>query len=89
MTEDEMVSLFSFLFSLKYMLRNALTHVLFGNVLLDLQLFGAVFPASFLLLNSSLVQVWFESRYCMISIVLNFFRYFYGPNVIDICEYFM
>ena len=74
---------------LKYMLRNSLTHVLFRNVLLDLQLFGAVFPASFLLLISSLVQVWLESRYCMISIVLNFFGYFYGPNVIDICEYFM
>ena len=71
------------------MLRNSLTHVLFRNVFLDLQLFGDVFPASFLLLISSLVQFWFESRYCMISIVLNFFRYFYGPNVIYVCEYFM
>ena len=71
------------------MLRNSLTHVLFRNVFLDLQLFGDVFPASFLLLISSLVQFWFESRYCMISIVLNFFRYFYGPNVTYVCEYFM
>lgn len=53
--------------------------MLFQSVLFNIQVF-CNFLAFFLLLTSSLIPLWSESRRCMISILLNLVRYILWPE---------
>ena len=55
---------------------SSLTHVLYRNVLFNLQVLGD-FLALFLLLSSSLIPLWTKSRCCMIFIPLNFVKMYF------------
>ena len=59
---------------------SSLTYALFISVLLNLQVFWD-FPAIILLLISSLIPLWSESRHCIISVLLNSSRCVLWPRM--------
>ena len=78
---------FSFSFSSKYLIhvlfRNVLAHVLLRSVFCKLQVLWG-FPAMFLLLVSSLIQLWSESILCMIFSLKFILRCVLRPSICPI-----
>ena len=63
----------------KVTLETSLTHRSHRSVSLNFQNLG-ISPTIFLLLTSILIPLWSENTLCTLSILLNLFKYVYGPE---------
>ena len=71
---------FQFKISLISIEISCLTHVLFKNVLVNLQVFGN-FPVIFLLLVSPLIPLCSENTFCVISVLLGLWWFISWPRL--------